>query len=194
MGRLRTDKQEKFATYLANGYSQVAAYKEAGYLCKNSTASANASKLANDEDVMKRVEELKIKAAEKALTSTAPPLPLKKDKTVDVDLDWFNREYIQLLNMAKESQDLKNAVAILRDMSELNKIRPEPEADNNTNRNRMLPSNDKSNLGNSVKISIFDKESSDNGGTSNGFVEITVPDPDPVSDSDYTTYEDLGPA
>ena len=194
MGRLRTEKQEKFANYLANGYTQVSAYKEAGYLCKNSTASANASKLANDEDVMKRVEELTIKAAEKALMSTAPPLPLKKEKVVEVDLDWFNQEYIHLLNLAKKNEDLKNAVAILRDMSELNKIRPEPEADNNTNRNRMLPSNDKSNVGSSLKISIFDKESSGNGGTSNGFVEITVPDPDSVSDSDYSTYENLGPA
>jgi predicted Mrr-cat superfamily restriction endonuclease len=157
-------------------------------LCRNSTASANASKLANSDDVIKRVEELKIKKAEKDAMSVAPPLPLKKQKVVDVDLDWFNREYIQLLNIAKENQDVKNAVSILKDMAELNKIRPEPEDKNNNN--RMLPSNDKSNMGNPTYIQIVNQKSETDGGSSDRPFEITFADPEPIYINDNSIDED----
>jgi phage terminase small subunit len=192
MARLGVDKQEKFANYLANGYTQMAAYKAAGYTCKNSTAAANASKLANSEDVLERIKELEELKIAKAAMTTAPPLPIKKEKNVELDLDWFNKEYVDLLAIAKKNEDVKNAVSILKDMAELNKIRPEPEPQNTTNNNRMLPSNDKLNMGGQVKISVFDKESTGDGGTVNGFVEITIPDPDTIPDSDYATYEDIG--
>lgn len=192
MARLSAEKQEKYANYRANGFTQMAAYKEAGYTCKNSTAAANASKLDNTPEVQARIEELKISAAEKAAKSVAPPLPLKKEKPHgEIDLDWFNNEYIQLLNLAKTNEDVKNAVAILKDMAELNKIRPEPEPTNNNNNNRMLPSNDKSShMGGQVKISVFDKESSQDGRSSNGFVEITIPDSEPVYSSYHAVDED----
>ena len=193
MGRLSIDKQEKFASYLANGYTQVAAYVASGYSSKGSTAAANASKLANDEDVMKRIEELKIKAAERNAMSEAPPLPIGKRKGHgDIDIDWINNEYIALLNKAKEIDDIKNAVIIVKEMSELNNVRPEPAPDNNINKNRMLPSNDKSNMGSKTFIQIVNQESKNDGGGSNGFVEITIPDSDSISDGDYATYEDLG--
>lgn len=186
MARLSSDKQERFANYLFGGYTQIAAYKEAGYTCKNTTGAANASKLANSPEIKARLEELAMKKAEKEALSTAPPLPLRKESGHGtIDLDWINREYISLLNKAKEIDDLKNAVSIVKEMAELNKVRPEPATDNNNN--KMLPQNDKlPYMGPQVAISVFNQESSVHGRSSDGFVEISIPDAEfvPISNSD----------
>jgi len=173
MARLSIEKQEKFATYIAAGYTQMSAYKEAGYACKNSTAAANASKLMSEPTVAARVEELKIKAAEKGAMDTAPPLPLKKVEDAAVSLEWINNEYIAFLNIAREEKDLKNAAILLKDMADINKVRPEPEEKTT---NRMLPTNDKSNLGSQTFISIINQKSENNGGSIDGLVPINLPE------------------
>lgn len=184
MPRLSLDKQEKFANYLANGYTQVAAYREAGYTAKNSAAAANASKLANDPHVKIRIEELKNRHEEKAATSVAPPLPMKpRHDGQDIDISWFNREYIQLLNMAKEGEMIKEAMAILKDMAELNKIRPEKTEEDNKN-NRTLPNYASSNMAPQVNISLIDSKSKEDGGMSLGPYAIEISDPATHSNED----------
>lgn len=195
MARLSNERQEKFANYIANGYNQMAAYKEAGYSCKNSTAAANASKLKSDPMVAARIAELEQKGQIRAEASTAPPLPIRKPKdNGEIDIEWFNTEYISLLNLAKEAQDIKNAVTILRDMAELNKIRPEPETtNNNNNKNGLLPSNDKfPQLGNQTYVQIINQESSKDGRSLDGLIAINLPEPDaePIFASHHAADED----
>ena len=185
MPRLGPEKQERFATYIANGYTQIAAYKEAGYTCKNTTAAANASKLASTPEVRARIEELQMKTSDMAALSTAPPLPLRHDDPDQViDLTWINREYVSLLNKAKINDDIKNAAAILRDMAELNKVRPLQKSDENNNRTPLhaqLP-----HMGTQVAISVFNQDSDRNGRSSDGFVAISIPDEEfvPISYSE----------
>lgn len=185
MARLQIERQEKYASYRANGYTQMAAYKAAGYTCKNSTAAANASKLDSDPDVRARIEELSAKALEKANSLAAPPLPQKKlaGDGQEVDLDFINREYLAFLTIAKEEKDLKNAAVLLKDLAEINKVRPEKsEGNNNDNK---LP-----HLGPQVAISFVNQESSASGRASDGFYAIELPNPEPVFANNSSTDED----
>jgi hypothetical protein len=189
MARLSSDRREKFANYLVNGYNQIAAYKEAGFTCKNTTAAANASKLANTPEVVARIQELKMKAAEKEMLSVAPPLPIRKPDHEEIDLDWINREYIKLLNKAIVLDDLKNGAIILRDMAELNRVGREPA--HNNNNNKMLPSNDKlPQLERQINIQVINKESSHDGRSSPRPFAIEIPDSDTLVISNSEPDED----
>jgi hypothetical protein len=188
MARLSSERREKFANYVANGYTQIAAYKEAGFTCKNTTAAANASKLASTPEVAARIEELKLKAAEKDMLSVAPPLPLRKVDHEEIDLDWINREYVKLLNKAISLDDLKNGAIILKDMAELNRVSREPPQNNNNN--KMLLSNDKLNMERPINIQVINNESSQDGGGSSRPFAIEIPDLDTLVISNREPDED----
>jgi hypothetical protein len=178
-----------YANYLANGYTQLAAYKAAGFTCKNAAAAANASKLANSPEIQTRIQELKMKTAEKEALSTAPPLPIRKSDSQEIDLDWINREYVKLLNKAIEMDDLKMGTVILKDMAELNKVQPDPAPNNNNN--KMLPSNDKyPNMERPISIQVINHESSQDGGSSSRPFAIEIPDPDTLVISNFESDED----
>lgn len=186
MPRLSNERQERYASYRANGYNQMAAYKAAGYSCKNSTAAANASKLDSEPDVQDRIKELSEKAVSVAATSTAPPLPQKKlpGDGQEVDIDFINREYLAFLAIAKEEKDLKNAAILLKDLAEVNKIRPEKsEGHNNDSK---LP-----HMGPQVAISVFNQESSNHGRNGDGFLAIELPDTEPVF-ADHNSIDEDG--
>ena len=79
------EAREKFCQGLARGYSKGKAYKEAGLGegCKQSSIYVYASKLAKEQDIIKRVEEIQLEAREKA-KERAPD-------AFDVDLrSWLN--------------------------------------------------------------------------------------------------------
>jgi hypothetical protein len=106
-GPLKNSRHERFARWLAEGKSQSEAYKSAGYSAAGNSAEVNAARLLRNAQVSDRVEELKVKAAERTV----------------VTVDGITQ---RLLNIAKKSEDkddaslLSVARASLMDAAKLN--------------------------------------------------------------------------
>lgn len=70
MTALKNTRHEMFAAYIAKGMTAHAAYLAAGYE-DNSGARANASRLNANENIQRRIEELKAAVIDKVIDSTA---------------------------------------------------------------------------------------------------------------------------
>jgi phage terminase small subunit len=66
-----SEQQERFCQLIVQGKNQTEAYIEAGYKCSAEHARTAASRLSTNVNIVARVDQLRAKAAEKAVLTTA---------------------------------------------------------------------------------------------------------------------------